>query len=215
MSVINVCVCMCASGGGTGDEAACRFVYVFSIFLFFPFHSHPHSQHLHPHSKPPIDQFIKYTLTIQLIRFHDFWTKTSYGNFLNTRYQNLTLWHASLADHPPVLDWDTKHGPKVLLYDVCVDPQETRNLAFEGPERVAQVCVCVCWYVERKGRKLKETEATMHVLTQNLHIHILNQTTHTHTKPSTGRPPLPGNHRRHPRRPHPVRGRHHRPPPHR
>jgi hypothetical protein len=46
---------------------------------------------------------------------------------------------ADLREHPPVLDWGTQHGPKTMLYDLCQDPQETRNLATtEHGKRLAE-----------------------------------------------------------------------------
>lgn len=38
-----------------------------------------------------------------------------------------------------MLDWDTTHGPKTMLYDLCQDPMETYNLATtEHGRRVAE-----------------------------------------------------------------------------
>jgi hypothetical protein len=87
--------------------------------------------------------------------------------FTNHKPQTYNNQQADLREHPPVLDWDTTHGPKTMLYDLCEDPMETRNLATtEHGRRVAEglyrevlevikdavrkkravngLCVCVC-----------------------------------------------------------------------
>lgn len=87
----------------------------------------------------PIDQFFKYSFTIQTAQLRDWFAGTSYNHIMNHRYQDLGLWRTTLTERPPVLDWSLDHGPKVMLYDLCADPGERHNLAFDGPERRAQV----------------------------------------------------------------------------
>lgn len=52
-------------------------------------HSHTHT-HMHTHT-------YRYTLMIQLTHLQDWWAGTSYTHFVNSRYQNISLWKVSLC----------------------------------------------------------------------------------------------------------------------
>lgn len=45
-----------------------------------------------PNMPTPEHKHHRYTLTIQLTRFQDWWAGTSYTHFMNHHYQNISLW---------------------------------------------------------------------------------------------------------------------------